>query len=409
MCETLKELSMAKRNTIIQINGKRYDALSGTLLSFEETTVPAVKSIDGFVAGSRSNQAIKPVAKKPVATAAKAKPTAINNHHAKVATLAANPAAKHKVPVQRKTNHAKVVRTNASTTLMRHAVKKPQASLKSRTKVAHPVKHASRTVIIPKTSIRGVNHVRAARAAEHQLHPRVSHFAQEVSMAVATVKADVQETIKAIDNAIVIPQTYTPSGTYRPDIRRVKVKATPTKSTTDIFEQALLRATSHEESQPALPKGRLRSLRRRMVSFSAGAVAVLAIVGFFGFQKQDTIQFQVASSQVSFQTTMPGYQPQGFSVNNIRGTNNTLFVEYANADKSYTISQKPSNWDHRTLIDRIADNQGRTSYVVTKANDRTIYLYGRNQAAWIHNGVLYQVLGNGVLSSSDFSRIASSM
>lgn len=388
---------MAKRNTSIQINGKRYDALSGALLSFEEVSAKTgAKSIDGVVAGTTrpvvAKTAVQPikVVSKPVVQ--------------KPASTPAKPTTKRATA-----HHARVVRTKPSTTLMRHAVKKPQTSLKSRTKVSQPVKHASRTVVIPKTSLHGVNHVRAARAAQHQISPRVTHFAQEVSLAVATVKADVHQTIQAIDDAIVIPQTYTPSGNYRPDIRRVRVKTTSPASTSDIFEQALLRATSHEETAPAVSQGRLRSLRRRMVSFSAGAVAVLALVGFFGFQKQDSIQFQAASSQAGFAATMPGYHPQGYSLNEIKNLNNTLFVQYANADKSYTISQKPVAWDQRTLVDRIADNQGQNSYIVAKSNDRTVYMYGRNQAAWIHNGVLYQVLGNGVLSSNDFTRIASSM
>lgn len=388
---------MAKRNTSIQINGKRYDALSGALLNFEDTASPTparAKSIDGVV-GSKSRPAVASAAIKPVKAISR-------------------PVADPKSPVITRTvvQHAKPSRTKPSTTLMRHAVKKPQTSLKSRTKVVHPVKHASHAVVIPKTSLHGINHVRAARAAQYQMSPRVTKFAHEVSVAIATVKADVQETVTAIDNAIVIPQTYTPSGgTYRPDIRRVRVKTTQQMATSDIFEQALLRATSHEQEpvEPKLSKSRIRSLRRRMVSFSAGAVAVLSLVGFFGFQQQDTIQFRMAATGVGYSATMPKYQPTGYSLANIKTVNDTLFAKYANADNSYIISQRPTTWESQTLMNRLVEERGANSFVTSQADGRTIYMYGRNQAAWVHNGILYQVLGNSALNSTDFTRLATSM
>lgn len=384
---------VAKRNTSIRINGKHYDALSGALINFEATAaqpMAAVKSIDGVIGGKS----------RPISAKAATHPVkSVSKQISKPVTKTTRTAAKH----------AKVTRTKPSTTLMRHAVKKPQTSLKSRTKVSQAIKHTSKTAIIPKTSLHGINHVRAARAAEHQISPRVSHFAKEVSLVTAAIKADVHETVKAIDNAIVIPQTYAPNGAYRPDIRRVRVKATTQTATSDIFEQALLRATSHEQPEPKISISRLRSLRRRMISFSAGAVVVLALVGFMGFQKQDAIQFRVAASSASFSATMPGYQPQGYSLQNVKNSNGTLFAQYAKADKNYVVSQKASQLGDQSLSQLIADEQGPGSFTTIAGNDTTIYLYGRNQAAWAHNGVLYQVLGNGVLSSGDFAQIASSM
>lgn len=403
---------MAKRNTSIHINGKQYDALSGALLgaqqsaeSVKKVTAPikaqvkSTRSIDGVVGGAPKHEPLAPVKQATKTTATThptPKPKAVSKHRS------AAP-------------HAQVTRAKQSSTLMRHAVKKPKASVKRLAKAQTATHHSVHVIktshvgIIPKTSVHGVNPARAARAAEHQLSPRISHFAQEMNVVANAVKDDIQRTVSAIDKAVVIPQTYTPSGAYRPDIRRVRVKAAQAEATSDVFEQALLRATSHEEETPVLTKGRMRSLRRRMVSFSAGAVAVLAIVGFFGYQQQDALQFRVAARSAGFSATMPGYQPQGFAISSVKKTGGTLYVQYASANNNYLLSQKPSQLTSQELLQRLANSRSLNTFSTVPANGRVVYIYGNNQAAWVHNGLLYQVIGNGALSTQDFTQIASSM
>lgn len=391
---------MTKRNTSIHLNGKRYDALSGALLNFEEAPAPTnlvrqTQSIDGVIGG----RGVKP------------QPTAVKKH---VAVKSTAPIKVSKIATAKKTRatarHATVRRAQSSGTLMRHAVKKPATSFKQQANAKGALTHhgAGSITVVPKVSMGAVNHHRAQRAAAHSVNPRISKFGHELGVIVETAYADIQRAAHAIDDAIIVPQIVTPAA-YRPDISRIRVTQSAAVTTSDIFEQALLRATSHEQLVPQQPMGKLRSLRRRMVSFTAGAVAVLAIVGLFGYQKQDTIQFKVATSQSAFAAKMPGYQPRGFSLDDVQVAGGTVNARYANDRGSYMISERQTSWGTDELVEKIALNQPLGNYSSINAGGRTVYTFGRNQAAWVYNGRLYQVAGNGLLSTQDFTQIASSM
>lgn len=390
---------MAKRNTSIQINGKHYDALTGALLSSKvvsatKSVKTASKSIDGVVAGTVQTAKRVAPAPQPIVV----KPTA-----------PAKPAVARAAAAHVKAHHVK-----PSATLMRHAVKKPtHASLKRHTKVQTPTHHAKQLAAVrhlavqPKLSLYTVNQQRADRAKQVAKSPRVGRFAHELAV---TLEHDVQTAAVAINKAIIIPQTAMPSGAFQPVLGSAPRQSKPS----DIFEQALLRATSHEEPAPNITtkKGRraMRLLRRRMVSFSAGAVAVLAIIGVFGFQNE-SVQFKMATKEAGFSATMPGYQPAGFEVDDVSVNSGYVNVRYHNPslNRSFAVTEKPSNLNSESLLSQITSSRSSSTYSTVKHAGRTIYVYGKNQAAWVHNGILYQVLGNGALGTKEFVAIAASM
>jgi hypothetical protein len=301
---------------------------------------------------------------------------------------------------------------------MRRAVAKPQtASLKRHVKVQSSmlatVQPAQLTKITPKISFYGVNEQRLVRAAQTAMSPKVSRFAREMTAIIAPPA--VEQAFTAIEKAIVIPQTAAPKHIiYRPDIS----PARPNKTTTsDIFEQALQRATSHEQPAPMVrssKKGRLtRTLKRRMVSYGAGAVAVLAIAGFFGVQNADTIQFKMATNRAGFSATMPSYQPHGFAMDSVRTYNGYVGLKYVadsiEGKRSYAITEKPSSWNSSTLLTSIMADGQNISYRVVEKAGRTVYVYGNNQAAWVNNGILYQLVSTGTLGNHEIGQIAASM
>ncbi|MDB5169848.1 MAG: hypothetical protein JWN82_244 [Candidatus Saccharibacteria bacterium] len=388
---------MAKRNTSIKINGQHYDALTGVLLTDISAAPkqPVVKSIDGVVGKQPKHT--------PAPTIIKPEPLEVR---APKAAAVRTPAA-----------HAKAHYTKSSATLMRHAVAKPQAqSLKRHVKVQsstlsttqahHPVK------VNTKLSVYGLNHQRAARAAQVSLSPKIARFAQEV---VSATPVAVEQALSALNKAIVIPQTITASPVYRPDVMPARTRKT---ASSDIFEQALLRATSHEQPAPIIAGNKknrraARSLRRRMISYSAGAVAVLALAGFLGVQHADTIQFKVATNKAGFSATMPDYKPIGFVVDSVRSYNGYVGVKYVadtiEGNRSFAITEKPSSWNSNTLLTNIQANGEDTAYQTIEKAGRTVYVYGNNQAAWVNNGILYQLAGNGALAVHEIGQIAASM
>jgi hypothetical protein len=388
---------VSKRNTSIIIKGKHYDALTGDLLvAIKNPPKPVVaKSIDGVRGGA---------SKQPVVVAlAVPKAPSVSLH-------ARQPAA-----------HGKPHHTKPSATLMRHAVTKPSvSSVKRRSKVQAAASSASHPAVIvhhplvTKTAIHAVNHPRLARAQQVSTSDKIAHFAHEIAQATPIF---IEETTAAIDKAIVIPQTSMPNRVYRPDVAPGRSRQA---TTSDVFEQALLRATSHEQPAPAetarskrLRRKAARSLRQRMVRFSVGAVAVLALVGFFGFQNADTLQFKTAANKSGFAVTMPGYQPAGFKVAAIHSYSGYLDVDYASntsyGNRNFKLTERPSTWDNKTLLNNLITGGNTTLYATLEKSGRTVYVYGRNQAAWVNNGVLYQLHGNGSLGTNEFGEIAASM
>lgn len=391
---------MAKRNTSIKINGRHYDAVTGALLSDVSATSVrhATKSIDGVVRSSGAHatpppaRSMEPVVMK---TAPATKPTRKRSAAA----------------------HAKAHHVTPSATLVRRAVTKPQtSSLKRHVKVqsstlatAMPA-HLSK--VTPKLSFYSMNEQRLARAAQTAMSPKVSRFAHD--MRIVAPKA-VEQAFTAIENAVVIPQTTaSPHVVYRPDVSPVRRNQT---TTSDVFERALQRATSHEQVSPIIQggkKGRLtRALKRRMVSYGAGAVAVLAISGFLGVQNADNIQFKLATNSAGFAATMPSYQPHGFAMDSVRTYNGYVGLKYVadtiQGSRSYAITEKPSSWNSSTLLTSILANGETASYRVVEKAGRTVYVYGNNQAAWVNNGILYQLVSTGTLGNHEIGQIAASM
>lgn len=403
---------MAKKNTSIRINGRQYDALTGALLTDVAAATPShhrpKKSIDGVVSGPAKHD---PVVIKPAHTETKLTPAT------------AQPAKKPITASRSRTlgSHAKSRQTKPSATLMRSAVTKPvTTSLKRHTKVQSStlatVKRHYPVKIAPKTSVYRINPERLMRAAQIDVSPKISRFVHQVSTIAPTATQAAQEAITALNKAITIPQPATPQKVvYRPDIMPARRSQT---TTNDVFERALQRATSHEQPMPVISGSKKRarvskSLHRRMVSYSAGAVAVLAIAGFFGMQNMDTIQFKMASRQAGFSATMPNYQPAGFAVESVRSYNGYVGLKYV-ADSiagtsSYAITEKPSNWNSATLLTSIQTGNNAANYRVVEKAGRTVYLYGKNQAAWVNNGILYQLVSTGELGNHEIGQIAASM
>lgn len=389
---------MAKRNTSIKINGRHYNAVTGVLLSdvAAASVRHEVKSIDGVVRSATPR--VTPV------------------HNMEPVVMKASPTTK---TTRQRTAapHTKAHHATPSATLVRRAVAKPKTnSLKRHTKVQSstlattPSAHLAK--VVPKLSFYSVNEQRLARAAHTTMSPKVSRFAHDMTI---TAPQAIEQAVTAIENAIVIPQTVvTPHVVYRPDVSPARRNQT---TTSDIFEQALQRATSHEQAAPVIrgsKKGRLtRTLKRRMISYSAGAVAMLAIAGFLGIQNADNIQFKLATNHAGFAATMPSYQPHGFAMDSVRTYNGYVGLKYVadtiQGSRSYAITEKPSSWNSSTLLTSIMANGEAASYRVVEKAGRTVYVYGNNQAAWVNNGILYQLVSTSTLGNHEIGQIAASM
>lgn len=376
---------MAKRNTSIQINGKRYDAITGSLLV--RPTVPAHsgKSIDGVVGAAKSTGAITQPSRALPASA---------------------------VPRSRAA-HAKSHQATPSATLMRHVVSKPStASLKRRGKVqASTLSKASPAVVrhFSTPSLQKTHAGRLARAAKVDISPRIARFAHQITTSTPVL---FERAVNELDANVSVPSLPT-TQTYR-------VEVTPRNArrvTNDIFEQALARATSHEEPapNPATKRGkRAKALRKHMMKYGAAALVILVIAGVAG-QQIDNIKFKLAANRAGFAATMPSYRPAGFTLAKVQvqsgyfGLNFTNSAEPNGLSHSFAVTERPSPWNSQTLLTNILASANVNGYNSIQTAGRTVYVYGQNQAAWVNDGILYQVLGNGLLTTQEFSQLAASM
>lgn len=396
---------MAKTTNIIEINGRRYDAQTGQLLGDTNnaaTAAPAPRalqtgtSIDGFTTKratiAHATHAVAPATtpKLPVAPVPSGKMRPITE-------MVRTPG----LPVQ----HHKA---SSSKTLMRHAVAKPQHSLKRHTKVQHRtdvlVKQPSITVK-PKLSSYSIDPRRVAHAKQIPRHPEARRYAiQQPLLATAGAAAKpMLSSTAAAPAATVATPAFRPVPTPKPQSNTVR--------TPDIFEQALARANSHTEKPVARRRVKHRRvLGSRALSYSAASLAVVLLVGFFAWQQKATFTMRYAAGKAGVAATLPGYKPSGFSAGKFTYSPGLVAVNFSNTETGdrFALIERSTGWDSQALLDSFVATKSR-SYQTIDAAGRTIYTYGNNNATWVDNGIWYQINSKGSLSTNQLVQVALSM
>jgi hypothetical protein len=188
--------------------------------------------------------------------------------------------------------------------------------------------------------------------------------------------------------------------------------ARPQAHSIDIFERALAEANSHI----ARPLTRRQTRRRRQVigsralSIGAASLAVLLVVGFFGWQAKANLTMRYAAAKSGVAASLPGYKPSGFTAGKFTYSPGLVAVNYKNVHSgdNFAVIEKSSSWDSSALRDSFVASRSRT-YQTIDAAGRTIYTYGNNNATWVAGGVWYQVNSNGSLSTNQLVQLALSM
>lgn len=357
----------------IELNGKRYDAVTGKLIT---------------TAAHTATPAPQPKASSPakITTPAPAPKKRISrDHHIQ---------AKKATPT-RKTQPAK--------TLMRRAVNKPSQVKKPALKQQYPItaKNSARLVEM-KRSVQQVDGERSKRAQNIHKSNLVSRFnPRSAAQITTTTHAKLTPQVKPLPLA-AHPAKKTTNLTPATQKQKPKKKQ-------DIFERALANAKGHEQPAHKVKKRRSKAMRR-MLSAVAGVSAVLLIAGFAAYLNKSSIEMQVASVRAGFQASVPTYQPSGFkyqATNAERGKVTLSFVSPAD-QRNFTLTQQTSRWDSQTLFDSIVAHSN-SSYQTIRSHGRTIYIYDDNKAAWVDGGILYTVSGNANLDSDQIISLASSI
>lgn len=366
---------MTQNRYILELNGRRYNAMTGELLS------DAPKSVDGFLpVGAASAPVAEAPALSPVHPVA-------TSRHMDVKRAGVH----HKQPHQ--LQHSK--------TLMRTAVHHPGDSLKRHLKAAP---HTGALVksptfdIVPKRSADLVDPRRLKHAHTVPRSQLVRRFAASDAQLRAAQPA------VAARAAGTYQQPTTTLSASRPAVAPAHQPAY------DVFEQALRAANSHKEPyRPVKQKGKKLKRLRQITSIAASSLVILLIVGFIAYQNSTVLQLRLAVSRSGINATLPVWQPSGFKLGTFSYGPGTMTISYRNqSGQEFTITQSSSNWDSTALLSNYVYPSNATYDTLSSAGT-TIYTYGQNNATWVNGGIWYKLTSNGSLSNSEIVNIATSM
>lgn len=335
------------KQQIIELNGKRYDALTGTIVrsSVQPKSVShSHKSIDGFTKSKTSTPR----------------------------TVVSVPA--HRV--------------EKSNTLMRTAVKKPVNSKEtiipttvSKDILKPHLNHAvTKTKItkaqqIPKSElIKRFSEVSGPLHLKHK--PLSSHHSSNVVHAVSTAKATPDNIIEGgLANA------------------------------TSHEQQPMKKSKRHTTLARKL------RLSPRTLSSVYLVLAVIIISGFFVYQNSPNLSMRLASAKAGVHGSLPNYKPAGFAISGgISYKPGQITVSYKSNsdDRNFRIIQNTSAWDSNSLLENyVAVN--RQDYQTIQDGGKTVYLYDGSNATWVDGGIWYRVEGNSQLNSDQLLHLASSL
>lgn len=387
---------MAKTNNFIELNGKRYDAVTGAFLGVGSQPSPTAKPLasymkaspnrgkvmDGVVPSKAAHAAVahalKPLAPKPVVA-----------HHIK-------PIAHHK-PQSAKTLRRDIVKPPAI---------KPQKPLKLQQPTDLVQHKPGELTVVPKLSSDVVDPARATRAQHVPQSPQIERFRKPQTPRAAHHSA---LTPSRPINRSMEPVSHTRSPIHV-ETRHVLPVNKP--AATDIFEQAIAYAKSHEQPSPKAighQKAKRSHRRQKKIAGVFASIAMLAALsGFIFWQNRADIELQLASARSGVPASMPAYKPTGYAVKGMTYSPGTVTIGFKGNTGSFNVVQKSSNWDSETLLQNYVATSGQ-AYSAYSAAGRTVYVYGNDNATWVNGGIWYQINDQGQLNKDQLINLATSM
>lgn len=402
-----------KSKTTIELNGKRYDAVTGAMLG-EATAVPAPrgKNIDGFFRsrttasagiGTTHAQGITVLAGPAPAPKPKQGGRSLNHakahapEAAKTVSVRVTSGAQHSqhLTVRRtpaSPNHVKAHAAQHSQTLKREAVKRPAPSLRKQLGTKGSLQHAVPSLIVPKKSVASLDDTRLARAQSTARSPLVAHHTSQVPQKVHPTLASLS--VQPVPEPTAVPPTTTPA------------PEPPSNKPTDIFEHALANAGNFIDVKAHHVHFKKKT-RQHVLSVAAGTLALVVIAGFAAYQNTPGLQFKMASVEAGVSTHMPNLQSAGFAYNGVKAGNKTLTVGLKSGGKNYQLTQTPTNLSSEDMIQTAGatDASGNPDYRTVQAGSTSVYRFDNTSATWVKDGKWYSVSGNGALSDGQVQAI----
>ncbi len=341
--------------TVVQVNGKSYDAVTGRRIT--DIIAPVKQQLQH----TQKPETVVRV-KQQQTRAQTSRPTA---------------------------SHAKRHTPQTAKTLMRRAVTKPKAGLKKQLHVQHEVAHTSEHAIAVKHTALHLDTARARRAKQIEKDQQVHRFHSPTPVPVTFVPVAVQ----------AAPQNVA--------VQEAPVAPPPTTSTpADMFEQAIANAT-HYVDIAAHSKHFKKKARRHLVTMTAGVAALLAIGGFLTYSNTPSLQARMAGVVAGVSTSMPNFAAAGFRYEGVSGHNDRLTYRFSSELATYQLVEQQTNWDGAQMIRQVSSvaANGTPNYTEFVADNVTIYKFSDSHATWIKGGTWYQVHGKQPLTDAQLAAL----
>ncbi len=364
---------VGNKQNYIDINGKRYDPVTGVLLG------------SSVILKSTRQSLHIPAMNRPVVDGFIRRPKNTSMHHSSTQQAA----------------HIIAVRPQKSKTLMRAAVKKPLATNAGK----QPQPSVQPKTVFGKTSITSrVSSIPRLRQ-EHADHTQKSKLINRFGTFSAS--STIIKKIAPLEVRQAPPQ----------QLPTTPLQTSGQNKTADLLDRALQAAQGHTEPFYAHKKAIHKRLANkigissRAMAISTSVFAGLLLGGFYSYQNVPNLAMRVAAARAGFNATMPGYQPSGFAFKGpVQYSAGQVVVAFkSNSDeRAYKLTQQTSNWSSDSLLNSYVVAGGK-QYQTYQDRGRTIYIYDGTNATWVNGGIWYQVEGNSALSSDQLVRIATSL
>jgi hypothetical protein len=346
-----------KANNFIEINGKRYDARTGELISAVPKKVHHItRSVDGISAAPNKSDKILT-------------PTAV------LKEVKRREAAPH---MKRRVHH--------STTLHRRAVKAPVFEIET------PKENEKATEVTPKFDSKRLERAQAVTRSQH-----ISRFG------VANAFNDEPEETTAPE--VEQPASAEPKPEVTPD---PEINLSQLKPST-VHKVASFAA---EQSKKERPMHIQPHSRTKLYSYGASGLVVLLLAGYVAYLNVPSLSMKVAASRAGFAATMPGQTPSGYSLNGpVMSSPGQVTLKYSsNTDnRQFSVKQQPTTWDSTALLENYVAEKDK-DYLTYQDRGLTVYIYDGGNAAWVNGGKMYTLDGSKTeLDTRQILNLATSM
>jgi hypothetical protein len=142
----------------------------------------------------------------------------------------------------------------------------------------------------------------------------------------------------------------------------------------------------------------------------AGAVFIVLVAGVVGYLTVPSLSLFVAAKSAGVEATYPGFVPAGYHFDGpVTYGQGKVTIKFAAAgsDSQFTIEQRATYWDSGAVLDNYVLEKSQ-NYLTYSQSGITVYTFG-SQAAWVNAGVLHTIDGTAQLNSDQILRIAGSM